>query len=201
MGDSLRMVHSSKKFELKAVTTKKQSADCLIASTSKGLPQKASKCFTSVKQGLFGSADTGDIGIFMAKTVSLEIVRRYSRTKCPAVWYGLQALQVLCYPPFKWIQTWAPFKFLIRYIQTLSRPLLVLTIATIFSNQSACTAEKSDNLHDPRAYSESQQEPSSRLSTSETRSSDEVSKSAVTENWLQKLYDELEKQGITLPER
>ncbi|GMP98356.1 hypothetical protein CsSME_00046281 [Camellia sinensis var. sinensis] len=69
---------------------------------------------------------------------------------------------------------------LVKYMQSLSKPLLVLTIATVFSDQSVCTTEKVDSSHDSQAYSESQQETPSRLPTSDSRSYDEV-----PENWLQ----------------
>ncbi|PSR93094.1 CRAL-TRIO domain-containing protein [Actinidia chinensis var. chinensis] len=203
MGDSLRVIQSSKKLEPKGIATSRKlpPKDCVIASISKGFSQKTSKCISSTKQGLFRSADASDIALFIVKMAVLEIVRRYSRSKCPLVWHGLQALQFLCYPPLKWIQKWAPFKALIGFMQTLSKPLLVLTVSTVFSDQSACTTERLDSLHDPQGNSELQQEPSSQLSTSDTWSCDEVSESVSSEKWLQELHNELQKQGITLPER
>ena len=119
MGDSLRVIQSSKKLEPKGIATSRKlpPKDCVIASISKGFSQKTSKCISSTKQGLFRSADASDIALFIVKMAVLEIVRRYSRSKCPLVWHGLQALQFLCYPPLKWIQKWAPFKALIGFMQ------------------------------------------------------------------------------------
>ncbi|CAL5322461.1 unnamed protein product [Camellia sinensis] len=198
MGDSLCLFCSRKKLEPKVIiTTKNQPADSL----SKGFSQKTLQGVTSTKHGLIGNGVVGDIGLFIVKTAALEIVRRYTCAKCPVVWRRLQALQVLCYPPFKWIERWTPFKALVKYMQSLSKPLLVLTIATVFSDQSACTTKKVDSSHDSQAYSESQQETSSQLPTSDSRSCDAVPESLSTENWLQQLHKELEKLGITLPER
>ncbi|THG19360.1 hypothetical protein TEA_004037 [Camellia sinensis var. sinensis] len=198
MGDSLCLFCSRKKLEPKVIiTTKNQPADSL----SKGFSQKTLQGVTSTKHGLIGNGVVGDIGLFIVKTAALEIVRRYTCAKCPVVWRRLQALQVLCYPPFKWIERWTPFKALVKYMQSLSKPLLVLTIATVFSDQPACTTKKVDSSHDSQTYSESQQETSSQLPTSDSRSCDAVPESLSTENWLQQFHKELEKLGITLPER
>lgn len=62
----------------------------------------------------------GNAALFLLKVAALETVRRVSKTKYPFVWRSLQALQVICYPPLKWIQRWAPFKGLVQGLQVCS---------------------------------------------------------------------------------
>uniref|UniRef100_A0A5B7BU34 CRAL-TRIO domain-containing protein n=1 Tax=Davidia involucrata TaxID=16924 RepID=A0A5B7BU34_DAVIN len=201
MGDSLRVFHPGNNLDSRVITSKKLSKRCVLALTPKVLSHKTLKCVSSMKQGILGIGAAGDIVLFLLKTAALDIVRRFSKAKCPLAWHGLQVLQMLAYPPFKWIQQWAPFKGLVNFMQTLSRPLLVLTIATIFPDKSACTKEAPDSSNDSQTYSESQLGPSAQLSTPDTRSCDEVLERRASEKWLLQLHKELEKQGITLPER
>lgn len=115
MEDSLRVSNSDRILEARAICRKKQSITYLASSASKVLSQKALKCITSVKQQIQGSGVAGDIVVFLVTTAALEVVRRFSKAKCPFVWRTLQALQVLCYPPFKWLQRWQPFKGLVKH--------------------------------------------------------------------------------------
>ncbi|KAF8395102.1 hypothetical protein HHK36_019043 [Tetracentron sinense] len=202
MGESLQISYSSKNLEVPSVTTKRsQSKRCLVASAPKALSQKAFKLITSLDLGKLGNGTTSHIALFLLKVTALEMVRRFSRAHCPFAWRGLQGLQFLCYPPFKWIQRWAPFKGLVKCMQTLSRPLLALSIATAFSDQSECCKETSDALNDSRPYSEPHSEPPTIQSTLDTGICDEAPQNLASEHWLLQLYEELEKQGITLPER
>lgn len=75
------------------------------------------KHFVSLIHGGFGSSAVGRLTFFVLKVAALEIVRRFSKSRCPCVWRGLQALQILCYPPFKWIQRWTPVKGLVKSMQ------------------------------------------------------------------------------------
>uniref|UniRef100_A0A6M2F226 CRAL-TRIO domain-containing protein n=1 Tax=Populus davidiana TaxID=266767 RepID=A0A6M2F226_9ROSI len=170
-----------------------------VASDHKSFPRSACKLIVYSRHG---TGPVGQVAIFLLKVATLETVRRVSRSKCPQVWNGLQALQLLCYPPFKWIQRWAPFKGLVKGVQMFSRPLLVLSVATAISDQSNCSGENSngsDNSHE--ADSETCSESHSALSSFETRTSDVASQSLASEIWLIQLYRELENQGIALPER
>ncbi|RVW57041.1 hypothetical protein CK203_070498 [Vitis vinifera] len=108
----------------------------------------------------------------------------------------------------------------------LSRPLLVLSIATAFSDQSECTDETSDGSSGSHGNNDSHEcsepephaEPSSLHSAPDTRHKchdftghecfhalcrifDVDPQSIASEKWLQQLYKELERQGISLPER
>lgn len=117
MGDPLHVSHSSKNLEPSVITSKRPFKRRLVASTSKDLPRKTFQCITSMNQVILGKGAAGNIGLFIIKIAALDIVRRFSRAKCPFVWRGLQALQPFCYPPFKWIQRWAPFKGLVECMQ------------------------------------------------------------------------------------
>jgi len=94
----------------------------IIASSLKACPLSAYKHIVSSRHG---TGPVGQVAIFLLKVAALETVRRVSRCKCPHVWNGLQALQLLCYPPFKWIQRWAPFKGLVKGVQVVSYSLLI----------------------------------------------------------------------------
>ncbi|CAI0474931.1 unnamed protein product [Linum tenue] len=157
-----------------------------------------------------GRGAVGHVGLFLLKVAALEAVRRVSRSKCPPVWRGVQALQFLCYPPFKWIQRWAPFKGLVQGVQMISRPLLVLSVATALSEELSSCNEPEDNNDGSHAYLEASPEPPSSHSAPDCLisffhcylwSSDSNALIVAPENWMLELYRELEIQGITLPER
>ncbi|KAK7261457.1 hypothetical protein RIF29_27770 [Crotalaria pallida] len=158
-------------------------------------------------QGGSGSSSLGHIAIFLLKVAALEMVRRFSKSRCPHIWRGLRALQILCYPPFKWIQRWAPFKGLVKSMQVLSRPLLVLSIATTFSDQLEYgngTSDSSTDSHDSLPSLELSPVQDDFLTSffhafcSQCLADAKILES---ENWSTKLNHELENQGISLPER
>lgn len=59
----------------------------------------------------------GQIVFFFLKVAALETVRRFSRAQCPFVWKAIQSLQILCFPPFKWICRWTPFGMFVEGVQ------------------------------------------------------------------------------------
>ncbi|XP_044506502.1 uncharacterized protein LOC123226090 [Mangifera indica] len=180
---------------------KKGSKINLVASSPKALSQSKCQHIALLSHGKNISVGAaGPIAIFLLKVAALETVRRVSKAKCPNLWRGLQALQVVCYPPFKWIQRWAPFKGLIRGMQMLSRPLLVLSIVEAVSEQSECSDETSDGISGSHSNSESSPEQLS-LHSHPVTSYDEGPTSFTSDNWLIKLSKELENQRIYLPER
>ncbi|XP_019448640.1 PREDICTED: uncharacterized protein LOC109351598 isoform X1 [Lupinus angustifolius] len=176
----------------------------LVASRPKGFAKKNYEQLVSLTHGDFGSSVVGRATFFILEVATLEIVRRCSKTRFPFVWRGLQGLQILVYPPFKWIQRWAPFKGLVKSMQVLSRPLLVLSIATAFADQhSQCSDETSDGIPDSHD-SELSAELSPVQANSNTgfcSNSERASEVSEYENWLTQLNQELENQGIILPER
>ncbi|KAA8549245.1 hypothetical protein F0562_000929 [Nyssa sinensis] len=173
----------------------------------KSFSQKFSRHIASFNHVKIGREAAGHAALFLLKVAALETIRRFSRARCPFVWSGLQALQVFCYPPFKWIQRWAPFKGLANGMQILSKPLLVLSIATAFSDQSGCDNDNSDDIENSRGFndshsrSESHSELPSLQSTLDTRILGEAPHSLSSNNWLLQLYTELKNQGVSLPER
>ncbi|XP_038721372.1 uncharacterized protein LOC120013580 isoform X2 [Tripterygium wilfordii] len=201
MGDPLRASGPSRNSELSSLTSRnKVSNRSLVASAHKGFLQSASRSIASLRQGRKSGGVAGDVAVFLLKVAALETVRRVSRSRCPFVWRNIQGLQVLCYPPFKWIQRWAPFKGLIGRIQIFSRPLLVISVATAFSDPYACPVETSDGSDSSHADSGTGAEPPPVLSTLDT-SSDEALESPVSETWMIQLHKDLKSQGISLPER
>ena len=89
----------------------------LIEFHPKSFVKRNHEYLTLLLRGRFGRSVVGRITIFLLKVAALEIIRRFSKRRCPCVWRGLQALQILCYPPFKCIQRWAPFKALVDNMQ------------------------------------------------------------------------------------
>uniref|UniRef100_A0A2P2K3P8 Uncharacterized protein MANES_04G033100 n=1 Tax=Rhizophora mucronata TaxID=61149 RepID=A0A2P2K3P8_RHIMU len=203
MGDPLRTSDSKRRSEVTAVVSSKKfyrrnaGASC----GPKGFPQSAYRHITSLSHGKNGGAVVGHAAIFLLKVAALETIRRVSRSKCPFVWRGLQALQFICYPPFKWIQRWAPFKGLINGVQMFSRPLLVLSVATAFSDELDCNTETVNGANGSQAHSETHSESPSIHSSQDARTSDEAPQCLATENWLMQLHKELDNKGILLPER
>ncbi|KAL4571015.1 hypothetical protein LXL04_017765 [Taraxacum kok-saghyz] len=178
----------------------------LVASSSKSFSHKSLKQIPFFNSGKIKKVPINDVALFLLKVGALETVRRLSNHKCPFIWSTLQTLQVFCYPPLKWLQKWVPFRNLIKNMQMLSRPLLVISIATTFSNHSDQTnldSDDNDNDNDTENSDESDdlnvQEP--------TQSSIDVQLQALglprhpSTNWLVDLYKELDNQGLHLPER
>ncbi|OIT31527.1 PREDICTED: uncharacterized protein LOC109208569 [Nicotiana attenuata] len=191
-----------------AVTTKNESKWHSTASGSKSFANI--RQIDLIKYGKQRRGSGNQLVFFLVKVAALETVRRISQSKCPLVWSGLQALQVVCYPPLKWMQRWSPFRVLVDGMQMLSRPLLVLSIATAFSDHSEFNNDTSDNTqvspdtNAVRSDSESQLQFSSEQSIPSERVGNEVSQSpssTSSASWLHLLYKDLEKQGIRLPER
>ncbi|KAL5581037.1 hypothetical protein UlMin_013479 [Ulmus minor] len=201
MGDSLRRSELRNTEKTSVISEKKSSKRSLAASSSIASSRPSFKQLASVSRGRIESGLIGHVGVFVLKVAALELVRRFSRAKCPFAWRGVQALQVLCYPPFKWIQRFAPFKGLVKGVQMFSRPLLVLSIATAFSEQAELNNGTSDSTNESRAPSEGHSEISSAQTTLDTRVRNGSSQSQASEAWLLQLYEELERQGISLPDR
>lgn len=147
-----------------------------------------------------------DMALFLLKVGALEIVRRLSKHRCPFIWSSLQTLQVFCYPPLKWLQRWDPFRNLIKGMQMLSRPLLVISIATTFSNQPEENNLESDDIensdgNDFHGVQESHTELPPIESTNDVSVDGESQSHQSSTNWLLDLYKELDNQGLHLPER
>ncbi|PHT46765.1 hypothetical protein CQW23_15923 [Capsicum baccatum] len=208
MGDSFNPTPGTKSTVTTAIATKNEAKQHIISSGSNSFANV--RQIDLIKYGKQRKGSGNQLVLFLVKVAALETVRRISRSKCPLVWSGLQALQIVCYPPIKWIQRWNPFRVLIEGMQILSRPLLVLSIATAFSDHSEFNNVTSDNTqvspetNDSHADSESQLEVSSEQSIPSERVGNEVSQSlssSSSASWLHQLYKDLEKQGIFLPER
>lgn len=146
------------------------------------------------------SRTSGQVILFLLKVAALEVVRRLSRKRCPALWHALQWLQAIAIPPLKWIQRWGPFKSLARGMEVFSRPLLFLSVATTLSESSKKSENFSSNTGSG-VQSEPCLESAATQATSDTRSSDGTSQSGSSNEWLSQLRKELDKQGIAIPER
>ncbi|XP_023761021.1 uncharacterized protein LOC111909437 isoform X1 [Lactuca sativa] len=174
----------------------------LVASCSKSLSHKSLKQIPVFNNGRIRKSHVNDMALFLLKVGALETVRRLSKHRCPFIWSSLQTLQVFCYPPLKWLQRWKLFGNLIKGMQMLSRPLLVLSIATTFSNHSEQNNLDSDDIEivdsDGSDYHGVQDSHPELPPTQSIRVDDEVPSST---NWLIDLYKELDNQGLHLPER
>lgn len=96
---------------------KKAAKKSLVASRPKAFSGSAYKHIASLSHRGIGSSMVGNAAFFLLKVAALEGLRRISMAKFPFAWRGLQALQLLCYPPLKWLQRWAPFRGLIKTMQ------------------------------------------------------------------------------------
>ncbi|KZV25530.1 hypothetical protein F511_27515 [Dorcoceras hygrometricum] len=178
-----------------------------ISSGSKSYSRKPLVPITSLNHWKIGKGAGVQIASFLIKAMALEMVRRFSRPTCPFIWSGLQALQIVCYPPFKWIQRWSPFGMLVKAMQMLSRPLLVLSIVDAFSDHSdssnpAADSTANNNVNDDsQACSDSQIRSSSLQCSDDMRIGNEKTQGMLSTGWFCNLCKELENQGISLPER
>lgn len=101
------------------VPGKTVSQTSLVASRPKSFSKNkfSYRHIASLGHSRIRSSVLGDLAFFLLKVAALEAVRRFSRAKCPFAWRGLQALQLLCYPPLKWLQRWAPCRVLLKGMQ------------------------------------------------------------------------------------
>ncbi|KAG8382095.1 hypothetical protein BUALT_Bualt05G0040800 [Buddleja alternifolia] len=189
------------------VNSKNSSKSLSMASGSKSFARLPLRPIKSLNQLKIGNASGNQVASFLIKTIALEAVRRFSSARCPFVWTGLQSLQVLCYPPLKWIQCWKPFGSLVKGMQMLSRPLLVLSIVNALSDHSDSSnsvVDDTENSHsddDAPLDSESLSGSPSLLCDQSMRIGDENPQAPLSTDWLIYLCKELQSQGITLPER
>ncbi|CAN4098857.1 unnamed protein product [Withania somnifera] len=206
MGDSFNPTPGTKSMVTTAI--KNESKQRIISSGSNSFSNV--RQIDLIKYGKQRRGSSNQLVFFLVKVAALEAVRRISRSKYPLVWSGLQALQVVCYPPLKWMQRWDPFRVLVEGMLILSRPLLVLSIATAFSDHSGFNNDTSDSTqvspetNDSHADSESQLEVSSEQFIPSESTGNEVSQSlssTSSASWQHLLYKDLEKQRIFLPER
>lgn len=121
MGDAVHSHGLSKNSDtIGVVNGKNVSKKCVVTSGSEAFFENTLRHIGSLNHGKLGRGNARHVALFFLKVATLEMVRRFSRAKCPFAWRGLQAMQVLCYPPFKWIQRWAPFKGLVKGMQVHS---------------------------------------------------------------------------------
>lgn len=122
MEDSLpRSEFSTKTDPASVIAKNKLSKRWSVASLPKVSSRSSFQRITSsLSHGRTGKDVVSHVALFVLKLAALETVRRFSRAKCPFAWRSIQALQVLCYPPFKWIQRLAPFRSLAKGIQVYS---------------------------------------------------------------------------------
>lgn len=172
----------------------------LVAAIPKNYPQKAFKRILNMDQHIFGMGPAAGAGLFLLKLAAVEAVRRFSKAHCSSMWPCLQALQFVCLPPLKWIQKWGVFRGLINFMQALSRPMLVLSVATSFSDLSAGDGETSGSSDASPSTTDTPSDSPANLEPADLRTG-EVTRSQAPEEWITQLLSELEKEGLILPER
>ncbi|KAF3794083.1 Phosphatidylinositol/phosphatidylcholine transfer protein [Nymphaea thermarum] len=178
---------------------KQVSGKCSVASSSKKLLPYTFKRLMSLDHAKFGKETALQVGSFLLKLAALEVVRKISKARCPFLWQAVQGLYLLTYPPFRFLQRWKPFRFLIEGSQKMSRPLLFLSIATVFTDQYDEYNEAS-NIVEPVDTSMMDESPDGLVSAS-SETAEETGEIVEPESWLSHLKGELQKQGIVIPER
>lgn len=108
MGDSAYMSSSNwSSAGISATSSNKKAKDHFVVSRHKSLVNAAE----------LRKVASSPVVMFLLEVAALDIVRRFSKARCPFVWSGLQALQVVCYPPLKWIQKWNPCRIFVKSMQ------------------------------------------------------------------------------------
>lgn len=98
----------------------KLSAKCRMVTRPQSFPRKTLNQLFSLKHLRMGGLLSEQIMYFLLKTAALEVVRRVSRARCPIVWQSIQALQMFCYPPLKWLSRLPLLKSLVKGMQVCS---------------------------------------------------------------------------------
>lgn len=153
-------------------------------------PEKSLKRIGLMDHSVFGMGAAIQIGQFLCKMAALEALRRFSKAHCPPIWRGIQALQIFCYHPFSWIQKWAPFKWLFGCLKMFSKPVLALSVATPFFDQSADVEEILSSSHTSQMQIH--------VKGDSIRSAERARE---FEETVSRLLMELQKEGVVLPER
>ncbi|KAL9227088.1 hypothetical protein vseg_002824 [Gypsophila vaccaria] len=192
MADSMRVADNRKEVKHNIVCNNKQPIQCLITSIPKYYSQKALKHIPYLDKNILGMGTVSEAGLFLLKLAVLEAVRRFSKAHCPFLWRSLQGLQFVCVPPLKWIGKWGIFRGFIKCMQALSRPLFVLSIATLADADGSVNVEEApgSSVSDPQA-----------IVPSESRYGEGVMQSQPREDWMSQVLLELEKEGMVVPER
>lgn len=113
MGDSTSVSSSNRSSRgTRRASNNMKSKGHLVAYCHKSLSQPS-----LVNSGRLRKVVLVPVASFLLEVAALEVVRRFSKARCPVIWSGLQALQVVCYPPFKWIQRWNPCRALVKSMQ------------------------------------------------------------------------------------
>lgn len=196
MADSIRIANIGKK---QNGSGKSQPDQRLVASIPEH-PQVALKRIINTDQNRF-IGTIGKTGLFLLKIAILEAVRRFSKAHCPSLWHGLQALQVACLPPLKWLQRWGVFRGLIGFLQALSRPILFLSVATSLSDRTSHIEGSSGSSDVSQAEIDPQLDSSDNAQAAGSRYGEGATQHLVSEKWVSQLFAELAKEGIALPER
>ncbi|XP_048494881.1 uncharacterized protein LOC104887023 isoform X1 [Beta vulgaris subsp. vulgaris] len=200
MADSLHVGDNKKELKRTMICSTSQTKNHIVASIPKYCSMKSLRRIVNVEQGILGMGTISEVGLFLLKTAILEAVRRFSKAHCPFLWQSLQALQFVCLPPFKWIQKWGLFRGLVKGMQALSRPLLLLSVASSVSNRSANVEDNSGSVDASQPRTDLQSDSlANRPSDSSSCSGENESQSP--ERWMLQLFAELEKEEIILPER
>ncbi|KAG0465173.1 hypothetical protein HPP92_019337 [Vanilla planifolia] len=176
----------------------------LVASAKEGTSQKTFQHLLPLKTLKLAPIHSRELFSFIIKVAALETVRRFSEVRCPSLWKVVQAFQIFCYPPFKWLQRWGPLRIIVRGAQSIAKPVLLLSIATTFSGKSENCSGATARVDDSQIQSDSVSGNSTFDIQSEESSKDvtpESFKKDIPEDWQLQVYGELEKQGISLPER
>lgn len=200
MADSVHVPDNRKEVKHSIVCHKTQPFKSLVASIPKYCSMKALQSIGKVDKNIFSVDTISEIGIFLLKAAILEAVRRFSKAHCSFLWHSLQALQFICLPPLKWIQKWGFFRGLVKSMQALSRPLLLLSVATSFSNRSD-EVEGNPGSSEASDASQTRTDPLPGSLTGRASDSSGVNEIQTPEKWMLQLFAELEKEGIVLPER
>ncbi|KAL8159766.1 hypothetical protein V2J09_001303 [Rumex salicifolius] len=201
MSDFLRFSTTRANMESSMSNSEGKSRLSLVAAIPKPSPEKEHKKNSSKDQSILSMETAMEVGWFLLKMATLEAIRKFSKAHCPLAWHGLQALQVVCYSPFKWIEKWAPTKFLVNFMQTLSRPLLLLSVATSLPDWSEPAEDSSSSSDTFQACGDSESNSNCELTTSGSRSAAEAQQNLIFGKWMSRLLSELNKEGINLPER
>uniref|UniRef100_A0A0D6R7H5 CRAL-TRIO domain-containing protein n=1 Tax=Araucaria cunninghamii TaxID=56994 RepID=A0A0D6R7H5_ARACU len=172
----------------------------LIASVPKALLQNTVAPLASLKQVKITRESSSQLFFFLLKIVALEVARRVSKRRFPLLWKGIQGLSLLKFPPFKWLQKWSPFRHLAKGAQEISTPVFCLSIATAFlgsSEEQECSIEtQADHIPTSDSVAMEHIEVPARDSNHL-----EALESVKQGHILHLLKEELEKQGIALPDR
>eukprot|EP00250_Pteridium_aquilinum_P013729 c21536_g1_i1 orf=76-1539(-) len=191
------------------VSLSKRRSLAMVTSFRNAVVTTAVQPIVSLKSVRVNKELGGKLLAFAVKVAALEIIRRYTHIRCPPIWACIQSLPLLELPPFSWLRRWGPLNYLLIGSQGFSKPIMILSLANTISDkldELRTTEEPAtrgiETFNDETSVADSEAiGPLALVATNTEREQGTLQDYGHVSDDLALLKRELEKSGVSLPER